>query len=159
MSSPFPQVLFASGADVNVDFDITFIAQIALFGLFITVLKPVLFDPLLKLFEEREKLTDGSRAKARSLDERANELIQQYESELEKTRSEAARERDRLRAETARLEAQMLDQAKADALRILNEGRAAIAADVASMRKELEAVRPELARQIAAKLLGREVGS
>jgi F-type H+-transporting ATPase subunit b len=151
--------LLASGADVNVDFDLSFVAQIALFGLFIIILKPILFDPLLKLFEEREKLTDGARAQARAMDERAGDIVAKFESELEKVRQDAARDRERLRAETARLELQMMEQAKADAAKILDEGRAQIAAEVQALRRELEASRPALAQQIASKLVGREVAS
>jgi F-type H+-transporting ATPase subunit b len=151
--------LLASGADVNVDFDLSFVAQIALFGLFIIILKPILFDPLLKLFEEREKLTDGARAQARAMDERAGDIVARFESELEKVRQDAARDRERLRAETARLELQMMEQAKADAAKILDEGRAQIAAEVQALRRELEASRPALAQQIASKLVGREVAS
>lgn len=157
--SSLHQLLFASGADVNVDVDVTVFVQIALFGLFITVLKPILFDPLLKLFEERERLTDGARADARSMDEKASELIQEFETEIEKVRHDAARERDRLRAETAKLEATMLEEAKTDAARILAQGRDEIAREVATLRADLDSGRPQLAQQIAAKLLGREVSS
>ncbi len=153
------KLLVLSGSDVNVDFDLSFVAQIALFGLFIVILKPLIFDPLLKLFEEREKLTDGARAQARTMDERAGELLTKFESELEKVRQDAARDRERLRAETARLEAQMLEQAKADAARILSEGREKIASEVGALRRELDASRPALAQQIASKVLGREVVS
>lgn len=153
------QVPFLFAADVTVDVDLSVLAQIALFGFFIVVLKPVLFDPLLKLFEEREKLTDGARAKARAMDERAAELLSKFETEIEKVRREAALERDRLRAETAKLEAKMLEEAKADAARILSNGREQISAEVESLRRDLDSARPALAQQIASKLLGREVSS
>jgi F-type H+-transporting ATPase subunit b len=151
--------LFLSGSDVNVDFDMSVVAQIALFGLFVVVMKPILFDPLLKLFEKREKLTDGARAEAREMDAKAAELLGKFESEIEKVRRDAGAERDRLRAETAKLEAKMMEEAKNDAARILAEGRAKIELEVAGLRKELEAGRPALAQQIASKLLGREVSS
>lgn len=151
--------LLASGADVNVDFDLSFVAQIALFGLFIVILKPILFDPLLKLFEEREKLTDGARADARAMDERAGELVAKFERELEMVRQDAARDRERLRAETAKLEHQMMEAAKADAARILEEGRTRISGEIDALRTELKASRPALARQIASTLIGREVSS
>ncbi len=154
-----PLQLILSGSDVTVDFDLSVIAQIALFGLFIVVLKPVLFDPLLKLFEEREKLTEGSIGTARDLDAKANELLQKFDTEIEAVRREAAQERDRLRAETAKLEARMLQEAKADATRILTEGREQISREVAALRNELDAARPAIAEQIASKMLGREVRS
>jgi F-type H+-transporting ATPase subunit b len=152
-------ILFASGADVSVDFDLSFLAQIALFGLFITLIKPILIDPLMRLYEERERQTDGARGSARSLDAEANELRARYEIEIEAVRRDASSERYRLRAETAKLEATMQEDAKADAARILSEGRAKVAAEVAKLRSELDASRPALAEQIASKLLGREVKS
>jgi len=159
VTSELNPFLLAAGSDVNVDLDLSFVAQIALFGLFIVVLKPLLFDPLMKLFEAREKLTDGARADARRMDERAAELVSRFEAEIEKVRRDATVERDRLRAETAKLEARMLEDAKADAGRILAAGRTQIAAEVEALRKDLDAARPALAQQIASKMLSREVGS
>jgi F-type H+-transporting ATPase subunit b len=151
--------LFLSGSDVNVDFDMSFLAQLALFGLFVVLIKPILLDPLMKLFEEREKRTDGARASARKMDERAAEILKRFEQEIELVRREAAVERETLRAETAKLEARIMDQAKADAQRILETGRARITSEMATLKTELEAARPALAEQIATKLLGREVRS
>src|SRR5688572_9622419 len=99
--------IFASGG-VNVDFDLTFLAQFVLFTLFILVIKPLLFDPMLRVFEERERRTEGAKKKARAMDEQAGELLARYEAELDKVRREANTERDRLRAETARIEAQIM---------------------------------------------------
>jgi F-type H+-transporting ATPase subunit b len=151
--------LFASGADVNVDFDLSVVAQIALFALFITVLKPVLFDPLLRLFEERERRTDGARADARKMDEKAAELLARFEAEIELVRREAAAEREKLRLETRELENRVLEEAKRDSARILEQGRERIRQEVATLRKDLDASRPALAAEIAGKLLGREVQS
>lgn len=158
MTVPLRSILL-SGADVNVDFDLSFIAQVVLFALFLMLLKPILFDPMMRLFEERDLRTDGARAAARKMDERAAELIARYEGELEAVRREAAKDRDVLRAQTQKLEAQILDEAKQEATRILDQGRAQIATEVAALRSELQAARPALAEQIATRLLGREVRS
>lgn len=149
--------LLASSSDVTVDFDLTFVAQFLLFATFVTLLKPLLFDPLLRVFEEREKRTEGAKQTAREMDEKAGELISRYEEELEKVRTIASADRDVLRAETTRLEAQLTAEARAEAARILEAGKAKIAAEVATLRKELDGTRPELAEQIAARVLGREV--
>lgn len=144
-------------ADINVDLDLTFVAQLLLFVTFIIVLKPLLFDPLLRVFEAREQRTEGARQSAREMDEQAAELILRYEKELEVVRRDAAEDRDRLREETQRLEARILAEARADATRIIEEGKAKIATEVEQLRKELEAQRPQLASEIASKVLGREV--
>lgn len=149
---------FASSA-ISVDFDLTFLAQFVLFAAFVTVMKPLLFDPLLRVFEEREKRTDGAKAEAREMDAKAGDLIKEYEAELDKVRREAGVERERLRAETAKVEAKIMADARVEAAKILEEGKKKIDVEVARMRGELEAQRPELAAAIASKILGREVSS
>jgi F-type H+-transporting ATPase subunit b len=148
--------LFASNA-ISVDFDLTFLAQFVLFSTFIIILKPLLFDPLLRVFEERERRTDGAKREAREMDEKAGELLTMYEAELEKIRRDAGVERERLRAETAKLEAKIMAEARAETSRILDEGKARIAADVTRLREELAATQPALAAEIASSMLGREV--
>ena len=148
--------LLAEGG-VNVDFDLTFLAQFLLFSMFIVVIKPLLFDPLLRVFEERERRTEGAKKQARLMDEKAGELLTRYEAELDKVRHEASLERERLRAETAKIEAQIMAEARAETARILEAGKARIATEVAELRRELESGKPILAAEIASRVLGREV--
>lgn len=148
--------LFASS--INVDFDATFIAQFILFTAFILVLRPLLFDPLLKVFAERERRTEGAREKARDMDAKAGELRQQYEAELDKVRVEANHERERLRREAKDIEAKIMADARADVARILDSGKVRIAAEVEQMKKELSEAQSVHAADIASRVLGREVG-
>ena len=143
---------------ISVDLDPTFLAQFILFATFIVVLRPLLFDPLLKVFEERERRTEGAKQLAREMDAKAGELSQRYEAELDKVRREANLEREKLRKETKEIEAKIMAEARADATRILESGKARIAAEVDQMRRELADGQPALAQQIAARVLGREVG-
>src|SRR5262245_54351685 len=59
---------FAEGG-VNVDLDLSFVVQIALFVVLLLALKPLLFDPMMRLFEEREERIDRTIEKARKTDE------------------------------------------------------------------------------------------
>ena len=147
---------FASGG-VDIDFDLTFVVQMVVFTALIIILKPLLFEPVLGLFEEREKRTDGARAEARQMQERAGELLVEYEAELERVNRVAAEERDRSRAETARLEAEILTEARAASTKIVDEGRARIEEEIHSIRFDLGRESERLARDIAAQVLGREV--
>jgi F-type H+-transporting ATPase subunit b len=148
--------LFASGA-ISVDLDLTFLAQFVLFTFLIVLLKPLLFDPLLRVFEERERRTEGAKHEAREMDEKAGLLLRQYEQELEKIRQEAGQERERLRREAAALEAKVLAEAREETARFLEQGKQRIATEVAQMRKELAEAQPALAAEIASKILDREV--
>jgi F-type H+-transporting ATPase subunit b len=142
---------------MHLDLDLTFLAQFALFTTFIVILKPLLFDPLLHVFEERERRTEGAKKEAREMDARAGELLVRYEAELEKIRHEASLERERLRAETARLEAAIMTEARAETARILEAGKARIAGEMAALREELGRTQPALAAEIASRILDREV--
>ncbi len=140
--------LFAS--PITLDADLTFLAQFALFTVFIMLLKPLLFDPLIRVFE-------GAKKQARKMDEKAGELLTRYEAELAKVRQEASVERERLRADAARLEAKIMAEARADTAHILDTGKERIAREVEQLRLELVKTKPELAAQIAARILDREV--
>jgi F-type H+-transporting ATPase subunit b len=146
----------ASGGAVNIDFDLTFLAQMVIFAALVLVLKPLLFDPVLELFKEREKRTDGAKADARHLQERAGELLRKYEIELEKVHRVAGEERDRLRAETAKLEAEQMHAARTTAAKIVDEGRARMAEEVHAIQFDLGRNAERLAHEIAARILGRE---
>lgn len=149
--------LFASSSAVSVDFDLTFVAQLVLFATFLVVLKPMLFEPLLRVFEERERRTEGAKDEAREMDARAGELSKRYEEELETVRQAASVERDAQRATTAKLEAQRMAEARAEVAVIIEQGKAKISAEVAALRQDLERSRPALAAEIASRMLGREV--
>lgn len=142
---------------ISVDFDLTFLAQFLLFATFVTLLKPLLFDPLLKVFEEREKRTDGAKKQARDMDEEAAALKRKRDDEMEKVRREASVEREKIRAETARIEAKIMAEARADATNVIEAGRARLADEMTVLRAELERMKPELASQIASRILDREV--
>jgi F-type H+-transporting ATPase subunit b len=147
----------SSGGAVNIDFDLTFVGQMVIFSALIIVLKPLLYDPVLALFAEREKRTDGAKADARAMQEKAGELLRKWEAELEKVQRVAAEERDKKRAETARLEAETMSEARKVAAKIVDEGRAKIEAEVKATRLELGRSSALLARDIATRVLGREV--
>ena len=153
---PLSAALMSGG--VSIDLDRTFIIMMVVFAFLVVALKPLLFDPVLAVFEEREKRTEGAKAEARKMQEKAGELLRRYEVELEKVSQEAATERERVRGETAKLEAQILEEARAAASKIGEEGRRKIEAEVNAIRFDLGRESAALSRDIAARVLGRGVG-
>jgi F-type H+-transporting ATPase subunit b len=150
--------MLASGG-VSIDFDRTVIAQMVLFLLLILVLAPVLHRPLLRLFEEREKRTEGARAEARQMQEKAVELLTRYEDEIGRVHQVALAEREKLRNETLRLEAKILDEARQATLAIVEEGRQLLNVEAAKIRGDLESRSRQISQEIAVRVLGREVRS
>jgi F-type H+-transporting ATPase subunit b len=149
----------ASAGGVNLDFDLTFVVQMVAFTVLVLILKPLLFDPLMKLFEERERRTEGAKLLARRMDVRAGELLRRYETELEAVRRAAAEEREKLRAEGQRLEAQILAEARAETAKLIEQGKKKLDAERQAVRAELSTKATGLARDIAARILGRELAS
>jgi len=144
----------AMAGGVPLDFDRTVLLQVVVFTVLIVVLKPLLFDPVLKVFALREERTEGARATARELQEKAGELLQRYEKELERVRQVAADERERLRAETSKLEAEILREGRDATARIVEDGRRKIEAEVNSIRVAVGAESEKVAQMIVERVVG-----
>jgi F-type H+-transporting ATPase subunit b len=151
-----PRLFAMSGGPIDLDFNNTVVYQVVIFVFLIVVLKPLLFDPMLKVFGLREERTEGARDAARELDEQAGELLTRYEAELARVSRAAAEERDRSRAETSKLETQILNEAREASAKIVEEGRRRIDTEVNAIRFELGKQSERLASDIATRVLGRE---
>lgn len=147
----------AAGGGIDVDVDLTVFVQVALFVVMMLVLKPLLFDPLLKLFEEREKRIEGARAESHALDKASAEAQTRYEDEMQRARGQANAERDKLRAEGVRSENEILEEARAVTGKKLDDGRSALANELAQARATLQQSASELGAHMATRVLGREI--
>jgi F-type H+-transporting ATPase subunit b len=144
----------AMAGGVPLDFDRTVLVQIIVFTFLILVLKPLLFDPVLKVFSLREERTEGARATARELQEKAGELLQKYEKELERVHQVAAEERELLRSETAKLEAEILNEARQVTTRLVEDGRRKIETEVNAIRFDLGKESERVAQMIVDRVSG-----
>jgi len=144
---------------VTVDLDLTLFVQLGFFLVLLLVLKPTLFDPMMRLFEEREKRIEGTRHEATKEDERSAKALAKYETICAKGRDAGAAERDTLRAEGTKREAEIMHQVRAEVAATLEQGRAAIAVETKTARKDLEGEVRALGRETASRVLGREVAS
>lgn len=149
----------AEGGGVTVDLDATLVVQIALFVVLLVILKPLLFEPMLKLFEEREKRIEGTRREASKEDERSAKALAKYEAILAKAREAGATERDQLRSDGMKKEAELMARVRASTAATVEQGRSAIAKEAMNARNELSKEAVALGRAIASRVLGREVSS
>lgn len=150
-------VLMRTASGVEVDVDLTVLGTIGLFIVLFIVLKPLLFEPMLKLFEERERRTLGAKREAREMDKKSAGAQSKYEAEMQKARAAANAERDKLRAEGQKMENEILAKVRATTSQTLEEGRKRAAAELANARAQLETDAAALAKELAARVLGREV--
>jgi len=149
-----PRLVAVGG--VTLDFDNTVILQALLFTALLLILKPLLFDPVLRVFSLREERTEGERKVARELQERAVELLERYDRELGRVNEVATRERERLRAETAKLENEIMREAREATARIIEEGRRRIEAEVNAIRFDLGRESQRASELIVQRVLGRQ---
>ena len=140
-----------------IDLDGTFWIQLGLFAVAFLALRPLIFRPMVALFEARENAIEGAKLEALRLQDEAEAETQEFDEEMRRLRLQAGEERDRLRAEGKRLEKSVLDRVRQETERQLAEADDQLASEANKLRAEINSTVPVLARQIATKLLNREV--
>jgi F-type H+-transporting ATPase subunit b len=144
---------------VNVDFDLTVVVQMVLFTLLAVMLKPLLFDPMLKLFAEREKRIEGAKLEARKTDDASAQALSKYENAMAAARAAAGAEREKLRAEGQKAENEILTNVRATTAKALEAGRKVTGGEAEKVRGDLGPQVKLLAADLASRALGREVRS
>ncbi|MGB5697365.1 MAG: ATP synthase F0 subunit B [Polyangiales bacterium] len=140
-----------------IDLDGTILIQLALFGIAFFLFRPLIFRPMVTLFEARENAIEGAKLEALRLQDEASAEGEEFEVEMRRLRLQAGEERDRLRAEGKRLERAVLDRVREETNKQLAEADAKLATEGAHLRAEIDRSIPTLAKQIASKMLNREV--
>lgn len=141
-----------------IDLDGTFFLQFGIFVVLFFVLRSLVFGPVMAVLDAREHATDGAKDEARDLESRAKEKLAAFEAEMTKAKVELAAERDRMRKDGAELERELLTKARADADKILEDASRTIAEESRVVRGHMATSVPQLAGEIAEKLLGRKAG-
>lgn len=140
-----------------IDLDGTIWIQLGLFAVAFFVFRPLIFRPMVALFEARENAIEGSKLEALRLQDEASAESEEFDTEMRRLRLQAGEERDRLRAEGKRLERTVLDRVREETDKQLAQADAQLKSEAAKLRTEIEGSVPTLARQIASKMLNREV--
>ena len=146
----------ASGAPL-IDIDWTVLVQFGLFLLLLVASNSLLFQPYLRLRERRKQGIDGAREEAEKMTAQADAALAGYEKQLAGARSRANEEGRKVRAEAAAHEKEVTDKARAEAQKTIDEATAKMRQETEAARLQLLPQANQLARQIASKLLGREV--
>ncbi|HEY1550524.1 MAG TPA: ATP synthase F0 subunit B [Kofleriaceae bacterium] len=140
-----------------IDIDYTVFVQFALFLILFVLSNALLFQPYLRLRERRKEGIEGARAEAERMSAQADAKLADYETQLAKARASANDEGRKVRAEAAAHEKQVTDASRAEAQKALDEATAKMRAETDAARLQLLPQANTLARQLATKLLGREV--
>lgn len=159
MNEPVLYGLAAEAGHPLLDFDYTAFIQIGLFAVVAVIASQLIFKPYLKMRAARAEGTEGARAKAAAMQAQADASLADYEARLASARARANDERRQVRADTAAYQRELADKTRTEIADGAAEAEETIRAQSAAARAELLPKAPELGRQIASNLLGREVSA
>ena len=140
-----------------IDIDWTAVLQFIMFVLTYLVANKLLFQPYLDLRARRKAGIEGARSEADRMTAEADAKLADYEKQLAVARNRAAEEGRKIRGEAASHERDVTDKARTTAQVAIDEAQAKMRAEAEDARKQLLPQADALARQMASKLLGREV--
>jgi F-type H+-transporting ATPase subunit b len=153
--SAFLGVLLSGGSII--DLDGTVFVQLGMFFIAFLILHALVFKPMVALLDAREQAIDGAKDEAKHLEQEVKDKQATFEAELRKVRGTAGEERERLRTEGLELERKLLESVRAETTTLVREAGERLQVEATRVRGELSQSQPELAREIASKVIGREV--
>ena len=152
------QAAHASGASLEIFPDPKLLAcLVVLFLLLVVPLNQLIFKPLFRVLDERDERITGTRQRAERIFREADATLARYEKAVQETREEAEGER---RAQLDRARGEMLERmggARAEAKREVERARGELASTLDAARGTLRTESRALAREAAARVLGRAV--
>lgn len=138
--------------------DYIILVQIVAFLVFWFVLTRLLFRPSLALLNERERRTEGVKAETASLMEECERLRKEYEHAIAEAKEEGRAAKERITQEARQTRERLLSQAREEAARALEAVRVEIQKELQTGRELVTREAGVLAKQIAERILGREIG-
>ena len=158
MMYPITALLAGGGqATPVIDWDWTILVQLGIFLVLFVIMRKLVFLPYLESRREREDNIDGAKERASHSTADAETRLERYEEQIKAARLDAAGTRAELRSEGEAKAQAVLSEARGKADAKLAAPRERIAQSVPAAELALRTRADELARAIAAKVLGRTV--
>ncbi len=140
---------------INVNF--TLFIQLINFLILLLLLNSLLYKPVLAKIRERESKIKADRDKASQLDAEVLEQEKKHQEALIEARQVAGKEKAELLAEAKKSEADILEKARIEAARIVDDMKSSIQAESEKVRAALKGEMAPLAQSISEKILGRAI--
>ncbi|MEW6584130.1 MAG: F0F1 ATP synthase subunit B [Nitrospirota bacterium] len=135
------------------DINWTFFAMLINFLVLLFILNAILFQPLLKIFQERESKVKGDLDTAKNMNTKREENIAGLNRELADARSKAKTTFETLRTEGAQNQKEVLSSAESEAVSILEKAKAEIKTEAEKARQALRADVDKFSDEIVRKLV------
>lgn len=140
---------------INVNF--TLFIQLINFLILLLLLNSLLYKPVLAKIRERDAKIKADRDKASQLDSEVLEQEKKHQEALIEARQVAGKEKAELLAAAKKSEADILEKARIEAARIMDDMKSSIQAESEKARAALKGEMAPLAQSISEKILGRAI--
>ncbi|MFG1870658.1 F0F1 ATP synthase subunit B [Micromonospora arborensis] len=118
------------------------------------VLMKFVFPRMEQTFQARVDAIEGGIKRAEAAQAEANQLLEQYRAQLAEARTDAAKIRDDARADAEGIRQDILAKAREESDRVIQAGKDALAAERATIVRELRAEVGTIAVDLASKIVG-----
>jgi F-type H+-transporting ATPase subunit b len=129
------------------------VTQIIGFLLVLWILKAFAWKPLLKMLEARRQKIAGDIEEAEKIKSDANEILEQYRSQLRDIEGEARAKIQEAVSEGNRIATEIREQARDESRRILAKSREELTRDIAKARVQLRDDMVDMAVRAAEKII------
>lgn len=138
----------------------TIVVQTALFLFLMLWLSKVVFAPVLRLFDERERRIDGAKSEALALEKTAHDKLQMVEERMRQGQAEARALLLQLKGEGAKIHRELIEHAKEESRKKMDAARQTLLGDMQKARGQLEELAQANARLLVDRLSeGQAAGS
>lgn len=137
-----------------IELNITLVIQLVIFLSLYFILSPLLFKPLLALFDERENRIEGAAKEAEALKANASGASEEIEAKMAKAHLEARDVLASVKTEAQKIEAEMLLKAQKESQTKLDAFREEMFVNVESARGQLKQDAQDIAQEIVKKMIG-----
>jgi len=137
-----------------ISIDWTIIATGIVFLLTLLMLNTILFKPLLRVMDERDRLTRGTMEEAEDKRKSLSELVDTYSGRIRDARQKGYEHIDSVRKEASSRRMEMIARAREDASAEMQKVRDRVSREVELARKDLQSEVESIAESITARILG-----
>ena len=141
---------------IHLDYSIVY--QIVLFIVLWVILKKLLFQPYLRLLEEREQQTTGAQHDSVDLEYEGAKLKAQHDEKVAQGQAAGYAAKEAINQDARQQREKILAQARDDAARSLEQARQEVSAAMEREKRLVAAEASAVAADMVNKVLGRRVG-
>lgn len=138
--------------------DGSFFVILVLVLVLIVVLNSILFKPINRILDERERLTTGSTSEVGAIIADSERRLAHYEETIARARAESYRNLEARRRNALAERARIIQQAKDEVAEEIRQAKSQIALQVSEAKSRLEQEAREIAVKVSSNILRRGVG-